>query len=248
MFDTWLRRENARGHVDIGLVTHRGAVALGDGARGDPGAPTLTPREAMIVSPAIAGAQPGRRRRRMRCGRRCRRRAALAPRCGIFDLPGQICDLPAKPGNRSALVDELGSEAAQREGESLGAKLLCGSRQHRLVRWSHRRRRSRPGLGSRRGSAAHVAGPRSAVPRRGSCLPGPGSVVRGGRGCVLDTSRSEAACQRRETRRAVRRPVRRATLRDPNMSCLLVSWRYGSACGGRAGGLQGVQLLGLLGA
>ena len=45
----------------------------------------------------------------------------------------QIGDFPAQLGDLSALVDEFGGEAAQREPESVTAKLGAGSRQVRLV-------------------------------------------------------------------------------------------------------------------
>ena len=67
-----------------------------------------------------------------------RRLERLEPRSQIGDFPSQLGDL-------SALVDEFGGDAAQREPESLSAKLGTDSRQARLVVRGHERSRSRAG-------------------------------------------------------------------------------------------------------
>jgi hypothetical protein len=59
-----------------------------------------------------------------------RRLERLEPRCQIGDFPAQLGDL-------SALVDEFGGEAAQREAESSNAKLGADSRQVRPVVRAH---------------------------------------------------------------------------------------------------------------
>ena len=103
--------------------------------------------------------------------------------------PGQVAALPAQLGNIPSLVDEVGGKALQCEPETLGAHLGCGSRQHRGVRGV-----GGSGFGSRRpvcrGSAAHPAGPWSAVIWKRLMLPA-GASRHG---------REDAASQRRETR------------------------------------------------
>jgi hypothetical protein len=49
----------------------------------------------------------------------------------------QFGDFPAQLRDFSALVDEFGGDAAQREPESFSAKLGAGSRQARLVVRGH---------------------------------------------------------------------------------------------------------------
>ena len=69
-------------------------------------------------------------------GAGCSLVAALR-RLGSLEPRSQIGDFPAQLGDLSALVNEVGGEAAQREAESLSAMLGADSRQVRLVVSGH---------------------------------------------------------------------------------------------------------------
>jgi hypothetical protein len=73
----------------------------------------------------------------MQLGRALRRLERLGPR-------SEIGDLPAQPGNLSALVDEFDGEVAQREAESFSAKLGADSRGRLVVRGHVAVSRSQP--------------------------------------------------------------------------------------------------------